>query len=458
MDPQADRELLKRGPKRSAHVETAPGPGEGGRRVVKRFHGPDLLDRFRDRLRARNEYGLLGRCKALGLPVPRALELRRQDGSWEVVTEYVENAPTLDDWLRGSRPGPSWQKLARDLGRLVAQLMGIGLAHGDLHPGNFLVQERTGEAPRLWLIDLTKSRLRGRLGADRMVQDLVQLTAGLRELVSDRMRRRFLVEFQRQLPIAQQASLPSRAELGRRIEDRARVFRRRDIERRTRRWLRNSSSVEPYDGERGHGFVSRAASPELVPAILGARARSSWQGEGRVDVDGHGAWVIDGRSWSTQRESWKRQVRLFTHGLPCLTPLCISRHPGGWMALDLGPDLVPVSLGTFDPQDSAVRQRIIESFGRLVGALHDRQLEVQGLRFESLWANAEGELHFGLTPGLADRNEEELLRADGPHTSAIQSWSGPWSESDHQVFLNAYTSALSHSDAERARVLGGGEP
>ncbi|MFT5051102.1 MAG: tRNA A-37 threonylcarbamoyl transferase component Bud32 [Chlamydiales bacterium] len=458
MDPQVDRELLKLSPKRSAHLETVRRAGERSRQVVKRFHGPDLLDRFRDRLRARNEYGLLRRCASLGLPVPRALDLRRRQGAWEVVTEYVENAPPLDRWLQSNAPDLRWRQGARDLGRLVAQLMGAGLAHGDLHPGNFLVQELGTRAPRLWLIDLTKSRLRRRLGAERMVRDLVQLTAGLRERVSDSLRRRFLVQFLRGLPADLRASLPGRAELGRRIEDGAREFRRRDIQRRTRRWLRDSSSVEPYDDERGRGFLRRTMDPTIPTAVQRERAAPSWTGAGALDGNGTGAWVLDGDSWRNLREAWTRQVRLFTHGIPCLAPLCLSRAPAPWLAVEIGAGLTRLDSGNLDGRDPDLRGRAIESLGELVGSLHDRRIEVRDLGLECLWTSASGDLCLGLVSDVRDRTAPPTGATVDVPVSAIQGWSGPWSDLDHRHYRRGYTGALRHSAAERARVLAESQP
>ena len=74
-------------------------PGSPGR-VVKRFHAPGALDRLRDGLRARQERRALETAHALGLPVPKALEVTRRadptgERRWELATEWIPDTVSL---------------------------------------------------------------------------------------------------------------------------------------------------------------------------------------------------------------------------------------------------------------------------------------------------------------------------------------------------------------------------
>lgn len=441
-------EVLKSNPKRSVYLESG-----GGRepRIVKRFHGPDLLDRFRDRLRARNEFSLLAELRRLDLPVPAPLELRKSKAGWEVVLSFVENARPLDEWLRRSdRSREASGSLARDLGRLVARLFALGLDHRDLHPGNILVQEPDTSSPCLWLIDLTKSRLRNSLTADGILNDLIQLGAGTRETSTDAERRRFLVALYAQLPGGLAGLLPGIKELGRAIEDGARTFRARDIARRTRRWLRDSSSVEPYDDERGRGYLRRDLDRDLPLTI----ARSHLPSDGsdaHLELDGRTILVQHSGTARDRRRAWVHQVRLFTHGLTALEPLCLSEAPSGWFAFGASGHWTPIGTG---PARSEVRAALTRSLGTLAGSLHDRLLDLPSWDPRGFWSDGNGELRFGPQAAFVEPSREDTtprLDLEAPRR-AFEAWTGPWSEDETEAYRSAYASALRHSDRERREI------
>ncbi|MCB9913837.1 MAG: hypothetical protein H6828_01660 [Planctomycetes bacterium] len=94
-------ETVKRGLHRVVLARTAP---DGARVVVKRFASRGLLRRLGDGARARRELAVMRALAAAGVPVPRALEVRRVEGARELVQEQLDGARTLAALLRARRP------------------------------------------------------------------------------------------------------------------------------------------------------------------------------------------------------------------------------------------------------------------------------------------------------------------------------------------------------------------
>jgi Ser/Thr protein kinase RdoA (MazF antagonist) len=63
----------------------------------------------------------------------------------------------------------------RAFGALVARLHAIGFVHADLTPKNVLVEARADARPRLWLIDLDRSRVVPHLSEDARLANLGRL-------------------------------------------------------------------------------------------------------------------------------------------------------------------------------------------------------------------------------------------------------------------------------------------
>ena len=88
-----------------------------------------------------------------------------------LLTRALENTQPLNGFLEKVLPSlPPLrqtrlrQVLARELGRLLADMHDAGLVHHDLHTGNVLVDLTNEDRPRLYLIDLHAVRLGRRLG------------------------------------------------------------------------------------------------------------------------------------------------------------------------------------------------------------------------------------------------------------------------------------------------------
>jgi tRNA A-37 threonylcarbamoyl transferase component Bud32 len=343
--------VLKQGLSRSVRVDA-----EG--RVVKRFRRRSL-SLGRDRARAEREFDVLRALAAAGAPVPSALELRAGErGDWEVVMEWLDGAVDLQTVLEGDARWPdSPERIARGLGRLLAELHGLGLDHPDLHAGNVLLLPN-GE---LRAVDFHKARLGDALAADTLEANLVQLTAGTREFVPACFQARFLIEWYRALPREQRDALGDRAALAARVELRARPHRLAVVHRRRRRWTRAGTACRALD-DGSEGFVRIDVDQARVRAIAGDR---------------RGVLVLERMSWRDARRAWYAAARLFEHRVPSAAPLCLMRRPTPWLALEL-------------PEGARRMVTGEVGLGPLAAELVDRRLDLSELRPEHIWVDGRG--------------------------------------------------------------------
>ncbi|MCP3916845.1 MAG: hypothetical protein GY711_14940 [bacterium] len=267
--------VLKRSPKRTVTLES----DTAGKRVVKRFHAPTRAGRLFDGERARREHRSLLQVRAAGLRAPAPLDLRKREGRWELVTEWIDGT-TLRARMHSGGPWPA--ALMRRLGTELASWFQRGVDHADLHPGNVLLDD--DGAP--WLIDTAHCRVTSTPAPERIRRTLIELAAGSREHVPLRARAGFLAAFRAALPLDADALA---------IEDAARIQRRESLRSRAARWMRESGAVTRADG----GFLRR----DLADA-----------GERPETI------VLDG----DVRERWLTQARLAMHGIPCHKPVFLG--------------------------------------------------------------------------------------------------------------------------------------
>jgi tRNA A-37 threonylcarbamoyl transferase component Bud32 len=121
------------------------------------------------------ELDVVESARAHGVPTVEVLAVRvDRIGPFlyhgEMVTEELEDAPDLVQWLGGEAPRPAARRaIARALGESVARLHLAGVIHPDLHLKNLLV--RPGDPPQAFVIDLDRAvrrRSGGGLDSDRM--------------------------------------------------------------------------------------------------------------------------------------------------------------------------------------------------------------------------------------------------------------------------------------------------
>lgn len=397
--------------------------------VVKRFHAPGRLDRLRDGLRARRERQVLERLRARGLPVPRALAVRRRAGAWELVLEHVPGQD-LDRLLNGEVPWPGPPgRIAGELGRLFARLVVDGIHLDDLHAGNIRIDEKG----RPVLLDLARvgSRRRGSL-----VEKLASLAAGVRECSVPRFRARFLISF-----LASVGSESMRGEdpttLAEEIEARARILRRRNVKKRVARWWRESGDTRSFEHGGRRGVVARSLDDSALAACLEGAA-----GAAGPDVEvlaHHGAGA---------RERWERSARLRMHGLPGPRPIAAILEPSTKVLL-ASPT---ASLGFCDRWEKATapeRVGLASGAGHVLGQLYDRGLAVTPPP--------------GLS-GLLATEMGEVLIADAPLEEVTKPGARGWvepliallrpeiDETSREALVTGFLRAQRGSRAEYARI------
>jgi hypothetical protein len=156
--------------------------------------------RFWDPRRPFRELYLARELELRGLPVAPVLAARaarRAGGGYELELLSLRIAPALDlgellDAQQAGRASPASRPSARRalfeaLGELVARMHAQGLAHADLQPKNLLLAltpsaERGAaplERPRLWILDLDRSRLQPALSAASCVANWSRLERAL---------------------------------------------------------------------------------------------------------------------------------------------------------------------------------------------------------------------------------------------------------------------------------------
>jgi len=277
--------LLRQRATRSVHLER---DAHGAAVIVKRFHHAGALGALFDGARARREHAALLRLHAAGLPVPRPLGVARAGAVWELRQEALEGARPLGEFLDGrATPPRGWRALARLLGELLARLHRLDVEHGDLHPGNVLVDPEG----RPWLVDLGRARTR-RADAAHRADELALATALARETLDVRTRLAFLASYAAALPPALRPALEPAAR--RALEQAGRARRRALVELGLNRWLRASSRVE------------REPDGSLVRRELGALAP-----ERALALEGEPAAL---------RRAWLEAARLHEHRLPTALP------------------------------------------------------------------------------------------------------------------------------------------
>ncbi len=157
-----------------------------GSYVLRHYHRGGLMARLSKdlflaqplaRTRAMAEFSLLGKLRALGLPVPRACAARRtRFGIWyraDILVEQIPDATDVAALLRQQRALSTEEWNA--LGRAVRQLHDAQVYHADLNCHNLMLDTR-GKA---WIVDFDKCAFRA--GEDWKQANLNRLLRSLRK-------------------------------------------------------------------------------------------------------------------------------------------------------------------------------------------------------------------------------------------------------------------------------------
>lgn len=326
-------QVLKTGARRTVSRQEV----DGASRIVKRYHAPGLLDRARDRYRARREHAALARLRERGLPVPRALEVRRRAGRWELVLEDLRDTVSLEDALEGRAAWPAPPlRVAAHLGRLLAALVEADVRHGDLHAGNVLVGADGG----VHLIDLARVRVGVPVAARPL---LAGCAAGLRERDPEGFRARALASFRAA------SGLDVDPED---LEHAARLRRREVVRKRLARYWRESGALREIQQDGLRALLARDVDEDRLVELAGGEPP-----EGLVAASAASLGLLS--------ERWERAARAAMHRLPSERPVALIRAPQPRAVL-AAPPLAPIAGAT------------PEALGATLGAIHDRGLLLDG--------------------------------------------------------------------------------
>jgi len=162
----------------------------GGRWVIVKRHrraadvGPvaGALRPSRSATGLRRGHMLLVRGIATARPAA-AVDLRRRGVVTDtlLLTEPVDDALPLADWLRGGPAPAARHHVTWRLARMLRRMHEAGLAHRDLKAPNILVAGAGGPRPEPVLVDLDGLRRGRQVPAWRRVRDLMRLSVSLDE-------------------------------------------------------------------------------------------------------------------------------------------------------------------------------------------------------------------------------------------------------------------------------------
>ena len=161
----------------------------GGTLVVRQFaHGgllgglwgtvfpraAPMLRELRVALHARAESVLT--CRPIALRIERVFgPLLRAHYLTQQVPESLNVLEMCRRAVQGSPPSPARrQVLAKAVAGTIAAMHEVGIRHGDLHVKNLLVTVQT-EAPRAYVVDFKKARLRTEVSLREGLRNLVRL-------------------------------------------------------------------------------------------------------------------------------------------------------------------------------------------------------------------------------------------------------------------------------------------
>ncbi|MDP6939508.1 MAG: lipopolysaccharide kinase InaA family protein [Planctomycetota bacterium] len=418
---------LKQGPKRTILLEGTSSP----RRVVKRFHSPGAVDGLKDGLRAWREYRALCLLRRRGLPVPRALGVRRRSGSWELVQEELAQCVPLAQLLSGAKPWPAArQRVARALGQLLADLWSARIWHPDLHMGNVLV----GPGGEVHLIDLARVRTRWTRNVHEF---LLPLAAGAREWADEVFRARVLRSFTRACE-ASEILLGSET-----FEQQARERRREDVGKRLVRFQRVSGAMAPlHDGNvRGLAHRDLTADHAVLTALDPSAefCEATWDPTREVQV-------VEGPLKGHLLQRWNTAARLESHGIPTERPLAWIHTEEPRVVFDRPRGCLPFGecWTTWSPSE---RSFAAAAAGTLMGALQDRGLGVDGRRPLALLASSPTGLLLEY-PRLIESSEPQA-------TGTLQQWteSTPGvTPTEAWAWVQGFAAAQRSTRAERMRI------
>jgi hypothetical protein len=433
--------VVKQGPHRAVYQVAAGGLSF----FVKHNRLPNLRAWLRQLVRpskARREYEHALAIAARSIPtfVPLAIGEQQglRPGASFLITRSLENTEVLGAFIETTLVQASprratllRQRLAREMGKLVANMHRAGVAHQDFHAGNVLVQLSADDSPSLYLIDLHALRVGDALSWRAIQANLVMLNRWFILCASRTDRLRFwqaywsaLTEEKAGQPRPELPRTSSSRDLARALEKRSWLSNLRFWRSRDRRCLFTNRYYRRIRSAAALGYAVTDLEPGFQQELLadpdepfrrpGVRtlkdSPSSTVVEFDLPVGGKSRPVVYKRfrvkSWtapllslvrrSPALRSWVQGHGLRERFLPTARPLLVLHRLRGGMyqegylltekinqALDLHTYLG--KLAALPPGESRRQQRLlIESVACLVRDLHGRRLSQRDLKANNI--------------------------------------------------------------------------
>jgi tRNA A-37 threonylcarbamoyl transferase component Bud32 len=239
-------------------------PGAPGLLIKQYFYrGPiDVFKTLARRTPALREWRALREAERRRLPVPKPLALGRGERQSLLVTEFVEPAVTLEDFVKAEPAVGIRRRTIREIAVLIRTMHDAGLYQRDLHPGNLLLRERDSNH-EYFLIDLQRIDLDPFHAPDKRWRDLAAFAGGC-EGVSRLDRRRF---FKSYLAVAPRLKVDE-SRLSAAIERSAQRRRLRLWRSRQKRCLAGNREFAEVVMGSFRGFVRRSECNEALEQLI----------------------------------------------------------------------------------------------------------------------------------------------------------------------------------------------
>lgn len=355
-----------------------------------------------------------------GIATIEPLAWGKFDGRWPrgsyLITRALEDAVPLDEYLAShAQASPGWRfRMTEAIARFVSRLHDAGVLHPDLHPGNVLVRDQSGE-PELFLIDVHDVVLSGSLSESARRENLVLLNRffQIRSHRSDRLR------FWRSYAGADRDAIARRIEADTGPSN-AHLWAGRD-----RRCLKNNRSfyrvasgrvagmaVRELDREQARPFLEDPDAPfSAVSVTLHKDSRSSTVCEVSVTlVDGPRPMFYKRLRAKKLTDIWANVVRpspalrswmmgnaLLDRGLPTARPILhlhrysYRRPATGYLLCEkvCGAQSLHERVAVWD---HGTKRQMIDRIARLVRLMHERGISHRDLKAPNVLVDDHGQI------------------------------------------------------------------
>jgi tRNA A-37 threonylcarbamoyl transferase component Bud32 len=414
--------IIKDGLQRTIYRVARP----NGTFYIKRCRVNGLRAWFREFVRGAKsalEFRNACRLRALGIaaiePLAWAVRSRLLPSETLFVTRCAGPSIPLEEFLN-QRIDPNdvelRHRIAIELGRLMAEMHDVGVAHPDPHPGNLLVTIDEESVPQFTLIDLHAIRFGEPLTWTESLRNLVLLNRWFQLRCTRTDRLRFWRSY-----VRHRTTLPTECEvalglMARDVEHRTERSNARFWSHRLIRYQRNNRQYRVLKGEATRGHAVRDLSHEFVAHLLQDPDAPFRDAEATVLKSSRTSTVIELRipTPSGQRvaiykrfnlksplqrlknsvrptaamRSWTLGHNLLDRGLPTARPLVVIERTklGAPTVGYLLTERVPDAMGLTEAvaaRPTAARQWADE-LGRLLRTMHDREVSHRDLKASNI--------------------------------------------------------------------------